>query len=329
MASKASMELPGGYKMPAVGLGTWEAKDETELESALNAALEAGYRHIDTALVYENEVLIGKILKKWFDSGKIKREELFITTKLPVFGVRASSVEEYMKKSLENLGLEYVDLYLIHFPVCMKLNDGPLFEPNSKEPKTVETEVTDHIAVWKKMEEQVDAGRTRSIGLSNFTGQQIEKILKSNPKHKPANLQNEIHVYMQQQELVNYCHQNGITVTAYSPLGSPGINKFLVSLGLEPKEIPNMLSDETIKGIAKKHNKTNAQVMLRYLHQRNIIVIPKSVTPSRLKENIDIFDFELDAEDMAALNSLEVGPKARVCDWGVFPGLENNSEYPF
>ncbi|XP_019872560.1 aldo-keto reductase family 1 member B1 [Aethina tumida] len=321
MACKISMTLPGGYKMPAVGLGTWEAKNENELESALNAALKAGYRHFDTAFVYDNEVLIGKILKKWFDSGKIKREELFITTKLPVFGVRASSVEEYMKKSLENLGLEYVDLYLIHFPVCMKLN--------SVGQKNVETEITDHIAVWKKMEEQVDAGRTRSIGLSNFTRQQVEKILKSNPKHKPANLQNEIHVYMQQQDLVNYCHQNGITVTAYSPLGSPGFNKFLASVGFEPKEIPDMLSDETIKGIAKKHNKTNAQVMLRYLHQRNIIVIPKSVTPSRLKENIDIFNFELDAKDMAALNSLEVGPKARVCDWGIFLGLENNPEYPF
>lgn len=227
MASKAFIELPGGYNMPSVGLGTWQAKDEKELESALNAALEAGYRHIDTAFDYGNEAIIGKIVKKWIDSGKIKREELFITTKLPVSAVRPSSVEEHLKMSLENLGLEYVDLYLIHFPVCLKPNDG-----SNKDKKFYETEITDHIAVWKKMEEQVDAGRTRSIGLSNFTGKQIEKILKSNPKHKPANLQNEIHVYMQQQDLVKYCHQNGISVTAYSPLGSPGINKFLMSMGL-------------------------------------------------------------------------------------------------
>lgn len=115
------------------------------MELALNAALDAGYRHIDTAFFYENEVIIGKILKRWFDSGKIKREELFITTKLPVFAVRPSSVEEFLKKSLVNLGLDYVDLYLIHFPVCIKMPNGPLFE----EGNIFETEKTDHVAVWK------------------------------------------------------------------------------------------------------------------------------------------------------------------------------------
>ncbi|XP_019872573.1 aldose reductase-related protein 2 [Aethina tumida] len=326
MAAKIFMDLPGGLKMPAIGLGTWQATDEEELAKALDAALEVGYRHIDTAFVYNNELIIGKVLKKWFESGKLKREDLFITTKLPMFAVKAEKVEELLTTSLKNLGLDYVDLYLIHFPVCLRLGEGETF---SREAKSFETEVTDHIAVWKKMEEQVDAGRTKTIGISNFNKRQIENILKSNPRIRPANLQVELHVYLQQQDLVHYCLENGITVTAYSPLGSPGLNKFLESLGKPTKPLPDMLHDEKIKQIASKHKKSNAQIMLRYLIQRSIIVIPKSVTPARLQENIEIFDFALDAEDMDTLNSLEVGESARVCDFKMFPGLEKNAEWPF
>jgi len=313
--------------MPAIGLGTWEAKEESELEQALDTALELGYRHIDTAWVYENEALIGKILKKWFDSGKIKREDLFITTKLPMVGVHPDRVELFIKKSLANLQLDYVDLYLIHFPVGCKYKEGvvrPIIEENGNiatEPKT------DHVAIWKKLEEQVDAGRAKTIGLSNYNISQIETVLKS-ARIKPANLQVELHVYLQQRELVDFCQKNGITVVAYSPLGNPGYNKFLKKFGQEARELPNILGDSVINKIAEKHSKTPAQIALRFLLQRGIAAIPKSVTPKRIRENIDVFDFALDDDDVKALTDLEVGESARVCDFKVFAGLDKHPDFP-
>ncbi|RZB38619.1 Aldo ket red domain containing protein [Asbolus verrucosus] len=326
------LTLPNGVKMPAIGLGTWEvrsnqAKTDEEIESALNTALENGYRHIDTAWVYENEAAIGRVLKHWLSSGKLNRDELFITTKLPMVGVHPDRVESFMKKSLDNLQLDYVDLYLIHFPVGCKYQDGavrPLLNENGEiemEPKT------DHAAVWQKMEEQVDAGRTKSIGLSNYNISQIETVLKS-ARIKPANLQVELHVYLQQRDLIDFCHQNGITVVAYSPLGSPGYNKFLQKMGKQERELPNILGDPVINEIAQKHSKTPAQVVLRFLLQRDVAAIPKSVTPKRIQENINVFDFNLDAAEMEALYALDVGEKARVCDFKVFSGLDKHPDFP-
>ncbi|CAH0555755.1 unnamed protein product [Brassicogethes aeneus] len=325
MAGKKYIDIQEGNKMPIVGLGTWQCTNEEELVNALDVALEIGYRHIDTAYAYGNEQIIGKVLKKWFDSGKLKREDLFITTKLPLFAIKADKVEEMIKASLKSLDVDYVDLYLIHFPVYMKLNDGEIF---SRSEKTYETEVTDHLAVWKKMEEQVRAGRTKAIGVSNFNIRQIDRILK-NSEIKPANLQVELHVQLQQRELVKFCQDNGVSVTAYSPLGSPGYNKFLESFGKPVKPIPDLINDLSIKKIAKKHEKTNAQVLLRYTMQRNVAVIPKSINPNRLKENFDVFDFSLDEDDVKIINDMEVGEAARVCDCMLFPGLEKNVEFPF
>uniref|UniRef100_V5I8R5 Aldose reductase-related protein 2 n=1 Tax=Anoplophora glabripennis TaxID=217634 RepID=V5I8R5_ANOGL len=179
------------------------------------------------------------------------------------------------------------------------------------------------------MEEQVDAGRTKTIGLSNFNVRQIDRVLKS-ARIKPACLQVETSCLLATKgSLVKFCHQNGIVVVAYSPLGSPGYNKLLTRIGAEPRKLPDMLNDETIKKIASKHKKTNAQVMLRYLLQRDIVAIPKSVTPARLKENIDVFDFSLDAAEVKALDDLEVGEEARVCDFKIVPALLNHPEFPF
>ncbi|XP_023310699.1 alcohol dehydrogenase [NADP(+)] isoform X1 [Anoplophora glabripennis] len=324
MAAKIFKDLPGGLKMPAIEIGTWQITDEADIETALNTALELGYRHIDTAFAYENEHFIGRVLQEWFSSGKLKREDLFITTKLPLQGVHPDRVEMFIKKSLENLKLDYVDLYLIHFPVGLKYVEG---ETN---PSLVDmqTEPEDHVGVWKKMEEQVDAGRTKTIGLANFNVRQIDRILQS-ARIKPACLQVELHVYLQQRELVKFCLQNGFVVVAYSPLGCPGYNKSLEEIGAEPKKLPDMLHDETIKKIATKHTKSTAQVMLRYLLQRDLVAIPKSVTPARIKVNIDVFDFSLDAAEVKALDDLEVGEEARVCDFKIIPALLNHPEFPF
>ncbi|VEN35379.1 unnamed protein product, partial [Callosobruchus maculatus] len=168
------------------------------------------------------------------------------------------------------------------------------------------------------MEEQVDAGRTKAIGLSNFNQRQIERILKS-ARIKPACLQVEIHVAMQQKELVDFCHKNGIVVVAYSPLGSPGYNTFLKTVGQGGKELPNMIQNPVVKQIAEKHKKSTGQVMLRFLIQRDIVPIPKSVNPARIKQNFEVFDFKLDDEDMKRLADLEIGESARVCDFKFFP----------
>jgi len=315
-----SVELVGGYKIPVVGLGTWQCDDEKELETALDAALEIGYRHIDTAFAYRNEDVIGRVLKKWFTSGKIKREDLFITTKLPLDAINPDRVETFIKKSLDSLQLDYVDLYLIHFPVGTK--------PRVDLKAPFEAEPTDHIAVWKKLEEQVDAGRTKTIGISNFNIKQVDRIVK-NSRIKPASLQIENHVFLPQNDLVKFAQDNGIVVVAYSPLGSPGIGKFYAKFGVTGKEVPSILNNPTIKKIADKHKKSSAQVALKFLLQRNIVVIPKSVTVNRVKENINLFDFTLDKNDISALGELEVGEAARVCDFSIAAALKEHPEWPF
>ncbi|KAJ3615732.1 hypothetical protein MTP99_006720 [Tenebrio molitor] len=149
MAAKIFLNLPGGLKMPALGFGTFDSNDETEVTVSLNAALEAGYRHIDTAYVYQNEKIIGNVLKQWFASGKLKREDIFITTKLPPQGVHPDRVEIFMKKSLENLQLDYVDLYLIHLPIGFKYDESAgRIKVNEKGDVQFEGK-TDHAAVWR------------------------------------------------------------------------------------------------------------------------------------------------------------------------------------
>ncbi|XP_063223444.1 aldo-keto reductase family 1 member A1-like isoform X2 [Bacillus rossius redtenbacheri] len=264
--------LNDGNKMPLIGLGTSRELGDA-LKTMLNLALEIGYRHIDTAHAYQNEAAIGEVLKTWLDSGKIKREELFVVTKLPGMGNRAESVEKYLKQSLQDLQLSYVDLYLVHSPV------GSI-EGTSNNPMDRAVDMnTDHISLWKAMEAQVDAGRARSIGLSNFNARQVKRIVRA-ARIPPASLQVELNVYFQQRELVAFCRALDVSVCAYSPLGSPG-SRFRAT-GNWPTQDPVVLA------VANKHNKTAGQVLLRHHVQRGIVAIPKSTNPSRLKENLQL-----------------------------------------
>ncbi|XP_019881538.2 1,5-anhydro-D-fructose reductase isoform X2 [Aethina tumida] len=315
--------LNGDIKIPSLGYGTWQANDD-ELEKAVELALEAGYRHIDTAAAYENEKVIGRVLNRWISSGKVNRSDLFIVTKLPPPGMRPEHVELFLNKSLSDLQLDYVDLYLVHTPFAFKYVEGNL-HPHTADGSIDLDLNTDHVAIWKKMEEQQDKGRTRSIGISNFNKTQIQRIL-NNSRIKPSNLQIECHAYNQQNELVDFCKKNNIVVTAYSPLGSPGLGKFLSQFGHEAN-VPDVLGNPVVSKIAKKHNRSEAQVLLRHLHQRGIVAIPKSTNPKRLKQNIDIFDFTLDDQDMSELNALD--KKARILDFTAFKGIKNHPEYPF
>ncbi len=254
------IKLNDGNLIPQVGLGLWQVKDDDEFRMAFRAAVDEGYRHFDSAQAYGNEHLLGE---EWIRSG-IKRKDIFITTKIRVENMTIGRTAQSFAKSLENLQTEYVDLILLHFPVSLVRKKA-----------------------WKELEKIHETGQAKSIGVSNYTIKHLEEM-KEYASIVPAVNQVELHVFLQQPELVEYCQEHDIVIEAYSPLA-------------HAKD----MSDLTIQAIAKKHDKTYAQVMLRWLAQKDLVVLPKSVTPERVRQNIDIFDFELNDEDMMRLGKLD------------------------
>jgi len=321
---KSYVELFNGEKMPLVGLGTWQATNPEDLENALNTALKAGYRHIDTAYMYTNEAVIGKVLKEWLDSGRVKREELYIVTKLPPIGMRPKHVPHFMEKSLKNLQLDYVDLYLVHLPVGLHYsNDTDLFPKNETGGFNYDL-TTDLEAIWGAMEDQVTRGLTKSIGVSNFSISQIERIMKV-ARIQPANNQVELHAYYQQKDLQEACKKHNITICAYAPIGSPGRVEIYKMFGRNFEPLPLMEEPAVVKA-ASNHNKTPAQVLLRFLTQKDIIVIPKSTNPGRVVQNFEVLDFDLTDSEIKSLESLDKGSAGK--SFGGFPGAENHPESP-
>lgn len=263
-----SVTLHNGVQMPVLGLGVWQVTEKEELKRAVKAALEAGYRAIDTAAIYGNEAEVGEAIR---ESG-IPREELFITTKVWNSDQGYESTLAAFEASLEKLGLEYVDLYLVHWPVKGK-----------------------YVETYRALEQLYKDGRVRAIGVSNFHIHHLEDVMQ-NCEVKPMVNQVELHPKLGQTELREFCRQNYIQIEAWSPLMRGG----------------EIFENETIKVLASKHGKTPAQIVLRWDVQNGIVTIPKSVTPSRIEENSDIFDFELSAEDVAQIDALNedrrVGP---------------------
>lgn len=319
-SSFTAVKLNNGKTMPSIGLGTWQSPKE-EVKAAVRAALDAGYRHIDTAYNYKNEDAIGEVLQEYIKSGKVKREELFIVTKLPMIHMEPKLVKRSIEMSLKKLQLSYLDLYLVHFPVPLVYegDDEKVF-PVTEAGGWKAAEKTDLIGTWKAMEELVDLGLTKSIGVSNFSISQIERICKI-AKHKPVTNQVECHVYWPQKELFDACKKQGVTITAYAPIGSPGRPE-----RLKGKDEPVALEDPVITKIAKKYKKSPAHVLLRNLLQRGIIVIPKSVTPDRIRSNIQVFDFSLAKGEMDEIASIKT--KRRYFDMmgAMFP---NHPERPW
>jgi len=317
--SIAGISLQSGGLMPYVGYGTWKVQGE-DLEKSLENALESGYRHIDTATAYENEEVIGEVLQKWITDGKLKREDLFITTKLPPMGVRPEGVERFLSESLKKLKVDYVDLYLIHTPFTFQ--EGGDLHPFDEDGNIMIDTSTDHLTVWKKMEEQVDAGKTKAIGISNFNQKQISRILE-NCRIPPANLQIEMHLYLQQNDVRKFCEEKGISVTAYSPLGSKNSSFFRT-----PRDdIPFLLEHPKLVEISQKIGKTPAQVALRHLVQKAVAVIPQSSSKEHIESNINIFDFCLDNDTTKELDELNIN--CRLIDFTFFKGIEKHPEYPF
>jgi diketogulonate reductase-like aldo/keto reductase len=251
-----SLQVADKLQIPQIGLGLWLVKDQAQFDVAFNTAIQAGYRLFDSAQIYQNEHMLGKA---WKASG-LARDEIFLTTKISIFNFGYNKVLSSFKESLINLQTDYVDLLLLHFPVT-KLRKK----------------------AWKALEVIHEEGGAKIIGVSNYTIRHLEEMQKY-AKILPSVNQVELHVFLQQPELVKYCQDHSIAVEAYSPLAHG-----------------RAMDNEVIKGIALKHNKSYAQIMLRWLLQQNVIVLPKSVTPSRIQENIDIFNFELDKEDLDAI----------------------------
>lgn len=297
MASTECLELNNGLKMPVMGFGTWKAKAEGEAAAAVFEAIKAGYRHLDCAYVYGNEKEVGEGIKKALEELGIKREDLFITSKLWNTRHNPQDVEPSVKESLALLGLEYLDLYLIHWPHAYR-RGGSNFPLQENGIPFFDEDVT-ILQCWGAMEKLVEQGLVKSIGVSNFNTNQLREVL-DNGKIKPVTNQVERHPYLNQAKLNAFCKAEGITITAYSPLGS----------GDRPwatKDDPVLLDDQRIKAIGDKHGKTSAQIILKWQIQGgNVSVIPKSVNPGRIAQNAAIFDFTLTDEEMKEMESFHV-----------------------
>ena len=265
--------------------------------------LSTGYRLIDTAYSYKNEAEIGTSIKRLEKQGKITRKDLFITTKVPTVYLSPSDVKFSVDGSLENLQSAYIDLLLIHSPWGLKNLGGDNMRPVDKNGNFM-FEHYDICETWKALEEQVKSGRVRSIGVSNFTPSQMLRIMKT-ANIRPQNAQFECHAYLQQNELRAFCQSHGISCTSFASLGAPG--RPAHHKAQASGDSPPLLEDNVVAEIAAKYNKKSSQILLRFMLQTGMCVIPKSETPSRLEENIDLFDFHIEENDMIRLRGLDRG----------------------
>ncbi|CAI9727659.1 glyoxal reductase-like [Octopus vulgaris] len=274
----AKVKLNSGLLMPIVGLGTHKIQGKELIYSVLDAALAAGYRSIDTASVYKNESDIGSSLLELLAKYNLKREDIFITSKLGPRDQGSGKCREACLQSLSRLKTDYLDLYLIHWPGVQG------FKPADSKQKILRQES------WKDMEMLYKEGKLKSIGISNYQKHHLEELLQDSSV-KPAVLQTEHHPHLVQHEVWKFCQENNIQYQAYSSLGASKDNM--------------LLNDAVIKEISKKHQRPVAQILLRWAIQQGIGVLPKSTNMQHISENADIFSFELDDEEMKMISQID------------------------
>ena len=273
------LKLYNGREIPEIGFGTWHIKDEKELEFSIKTAVENGYTHIDTASKYKNEELIGNTIEKY----NIPREKLFITSKLWNEDKGYDTTIKAFQETLDRLKTDYLDLYLIHWPMTA----------DNWEELNAET--------WRAFEDLYKMGKVKAIGVSNFMIQHMESLRKT-ANIFPMVDQIEFHPGMMQKEILEYCRNNNIVVEAWSPLGSG-----------------RMLDNEDLKRIADKYKKSVAQICVRWCVQNNVIPLPKSTHLERIKDNIDIYDFIISDEDMEYINNMEYFAGSGLTPNKIFP----------
>ena len=305
----------GTNSMPVVGLGLWKI-DPANVAQAVYDAIKAGYRHLDSAADYGNEAEVGEGIKRAIDDGLCTREALWVTSKLWNTFHREEHVAAACRKSLDDLGLDYFDLYLVHFPIALKYVDFAdryppewLFDPSAEAP-TMQRDLVPLSETWSAMERLVDDVLARHIGVCNYNTGLLHDLM-SYARIKPAMLQIESHPYLTQEALIRTAQEYGMAVTAFSPLGASSY----LELDMASQE-ETVLTERVVAEIAERHDVSAAQVVLRWGLQRGTSVIPKTTKPERLSENLALAGFELSQDEMAAISGLN--KNRRFNDPGVF-----------
>lgn len=291
-----TVSFDNGDELPMIGLGTWKSAPG-EVYDAVTYALKTGYRHLDCAAIYGNEAEVGQALSESVEAGVVDRDDVWVTSKLWNDAHRPEHVRPALVSTLDDLQIDTLDLYLMHWPVALTHGTGMPEGPDD----FVSLDEVPLSETWAAMEALVDEGLVRHIGVSNVNVPKLRRLMDA-ADHAPEMNQVELHPYLQQRDLLNFAEEHDLPLTAYSPLGSKDRPE-----GMKAEDEPLLLEDPTINEIADRHDATPGQVLISWALHRDTVVIPKSVTPAHIDENLAAADLSLTEDDMEAITELDRG----------------------